>query len=244
MIDIHSHLVFDVDDGSASIEESVNIIKQAIENGVEAIVATPHYLEPTYVSSKEENLKKINEIKSKLLEDGINDFEIYLGNEVYITTEVLKLIKENKISKLNDSKYLLIEFPLQEEPLFIDEVLFKLLSFGITPIIAHPERYAYVKKGYNFLGNLLDKGCLLQVNACSILGQYGSKAQKLVKTLLKYDMVSFIASDNHKENNIYPKFDEAFKKIEKIIGEEKLDELIDINPRKVIANQDIIINEY
>lgn len=242
MIDIHSHLVFDVDDGSSSIEESVNIIKQAIQNDVEAIVATPHYLEPNYVCPRDENYKRINEIKLKLAEDGINNFEIYLGNEVYITTEILNLLKENKISKLNDSKYLLIEFPFQEEPLFIDEVIFKLLSVGITPIVAHPERYAYVKKGYNFLGDLLDKGCLLQVNACSILGYYGSKARKLVKTLLKYDLVSFIASDNHKENNIYPKLGESFKKIEKIIGKEKLNELINVNPRKVIENQDIIVN--
>lgn len=93
MIDIHSHLIHCVDDGASCLEESVKIIKEALKNGVDKIIATPHYLEYSYVVNSKDNIKHINEIKEALCKQNINDFELYLGNEVYIITEIMDKIK-------------------------------------------------------------------------------------------------------------------------------------------------------
>jgi len=241
MIDIHSHLLYSVDDGATSLEESIEIIKEALKSGVDKIVATPHYLEPSYVVDKEENIKRINDIKKGLKEQNINNFEVYLGNEVYVATELIEKIKNKKITLLNNSKYLLIEFPFQRLPMFIENVLFELKSIGVVPIIAHPERYNYSKKDEDKLYELLNRGCLFQCNVASIDGVYGRTAKKRVKFLLKNDMVQLLATDNHKKGHIYSRLSIYLKKIEKIIGKEKLNELINENPMRVIENKDIII---
>ena len=147
MIDLHSHILPGVDDGSASFDETLQIIDDALNNNVSAIVATPHYLAPSYQENASENLELLNKIKRKLN----RDIELYLGNEVYLAENMLNLIKENKITNINGSRYLLIEFPLYEKSYIIEEVLFELSSVSIVPIIAHPERYTYVRKGEEFL---------------------------------------------------------------------------------------------
>lgn len=132
-----------------------------------------------------------------------------------------------------------MEFPFQGIPLILEDVLFELSSIGIIPIIAHPERYNYNKKDEKILFGLLQRGCLFQCNVASIEGVYGNHAKKKVKYLLKNNMVHFLASDNHKEKHIYSNLDKYLKKIEKIIGKKKLNELTNENPMKVIKNEDI-----
>lgn len=236
LVDIHNHSLPGVDDGAKSISETISNIAYLKELGYTDIVLTSHYIEgSTYnsnVKTRKEALKKIKkEIK------GVN---FYLGNEVYIveSAKILELLKTKEIMTINDSRYLLIELPMNNELMQLENILQELNEFGIIPIIAHPERYKYFQKRYHKINHILDYNCLLQVNLESINGMYGRSAKKLVKYLLKKDLVSCIATDFHHVNK-YNKIDKALKKLQRIVKKDRLDDLLINNPKKIINNEDI-----
>ena len=195
MIDFHSHILPNIDDGSKSVEESINLVKEAAQAGFTGIVSTSHYLQGYYESDEQERkslLTSIIDESTKLCREDIAQIpQLYLGSEIYITTDIIKLLEEEKASTINNTKYVLFELPMNSKPLFAKEVVYKLIECGYKPIIAHPERYSYVKEDITFVKELKDMGALFQSNYGSIIGMYGSSAKKIVKKLLKEDCISF-----------------------------------------------------
>ncbi len=235
MIDIHSHLIPNVDDGAKSPEETIELIKEAREAGITDIILTPHYI----INSYEQNAETLILLKDKL-QQIINSENIkvnlHIGMEVYITDNLVEILKQNKILTLAGSKYLLMELPLNTNVQYLDMVIFKLIENNIIPIIAHPERYKFVQEDPSKVRELIDSGCLIQSNIGSILGIYGKKAKKTIKYLLKNDLINFIATDTHRKNTIYPLLEKGIKKIEKITGKEKAEELTNLNVQKILNN--------
>jgi protein-tyrosine phosphatase len=235
MVDIHSHLIPNVDDGSKSVEETFMLIKEADRAGITDIILTPHYI----VNSYEQNANTLILLKDKLQQildkDKIN-VKLHIGMEVYITDNLIDLLKQNKLLTLANSKYLLMELPLNTNVQYLDMVIFKLIENNIIPIIAHPERYKFVQEDPSKVRELIDSGCLIQSNIGSILGIYGKKAKKTIKYLLKNDLINFIATDTHRKNTIYPLLEKGIKKIEKITGKEKAEELTNLNVQKILNN--------
>lgn len=240
MRDLHSHYLPGVDDGSKSIEVTKNMLKNACENGVTDIIFTPHYiLDSRFTSSKQNNLsiiKPIIEFAKK--EYNIN---VFLGNEVYCNTEMLDLYKKGLISTLNDSRYLLIEIPMYSKMNNLKSIFFELISNGITPILAHPERYTAYYNDINFFMELREMGVLMQMNASSLVGNYGTKAKKMAVKLLKNNLISFVGSDIHSDhdnhNDLIPKIE---KKLKKIVSEDTFIDLTANNFARVIRNDDIV----
>jgi len=237
MKDIHTHILYGIDDGAKSLDESLKILEKAFQNGVRDIVLTPHYIKDSRFSTdnkeKKELLAKIqNELNKR--EIFIN---LYLGNEVYIDLDIVNLLDKNEIHTINGSKYILMELPLNNEFLLLDEVLYVLKKANLIPIIAHPERYLAYYENYEFFCDLIKKGCLFQANIGSLYGFYGKKSKKMLKGLLKRDMIHFFGSDIHSENSdIYAKNIE--KDLLKIIkNKEKVKKLLDENVDKVLKNQ-------
>lgn len=235
MVDIHSHLIPNVDDGSKSVEETFMLIKEADRAGITDIILTPHYI----VNSYEQNANTLILLKDKLQQildkDKIN-VKLHIGMEVYITDNLIDLLKQNKLLTLANSKYLLMELPLNTNVQYLDMVIFKLIENNIIPIIAHPERYKFVQEDPSKVRELIDSGCLIQSNIGSILGIYGKKAKKTIKYLLKNDLINFIATDTHRKNTIYPLLEKGIKKIKKITGKEKAEELTNLNVQKILNN--------
>lgn len=235
MVDIHSHLIPNVDDGSKSVEETFMLIKEADRAGITDIILTPHYI----VNSYEQNANTLILLKDKLQQildkDKIN-VKLHIGMEVYITDNLIDLLKQNKLLTLANSKYLLMELPLNTHVQYEDIIIFKLIENNIVPIIAHPERYKFIQENPDKVEELIESGCLMQSNIGSILGIYGNHAKQTVKYLLKKDLIHFLGTDTHRKDTIYPLLKKATKKIEKIIGKEKTEELIKINPQKILNN--------
>lgn len=240
MIDIHSHLVYDVDDGSKNIEETICMLKEAYSVGFTDIIVTPHYMVDYYIKEKGEIENKINIIRNKL--DGIN-INICHGNEIYVNSNLMNFIKEGKAVSLAGSKYILFELPMQSIPINLDEVVYLILENGYVPIIAHPERYKYVQENPNMLVDYIEKGILFQANYGSIIGVYGNKIKETVQKLLTHNMIHFLGSDNHRPNTIYRAMPEIIKNVNKLIGEDKQNELTTINPMNILENKDIDVEE-
>lgn len=242
MIDFHSHILPNIDDGSQSIEETFNLIKEAQEVGFEAIVSTSHYMEEYYETNVAERNIWVDAISKNLKSKNIN-INIYLGSEVYISTNIVKLLEEGKASKINNTNYVLFEMPLNVQPLNLYDVIYEMQSYKLVPILAHPERYSFVQKKPELIYDLIQKGVLMQSNYGSIVGQYGKKAKIIVTKLFENNMVHLLGSDVHRQNTIYPKIPQILSEISNIIGEEKLNEITKINSTLVLNNEKIDIED-
>lgn len=233
MIDLHSHIAFNVDDGASSLQESINMIKEAKQAGFTDILLTPHYLENYYDVPTEEIENKLEIIKKEIKNKEI-DVELYIGREIYITPNISEKIINKEISTLNNSKYVLVEMPMESRILYLEHELQTLIEAGLIPILAHPERYKIIQKDIKYLEELSEMGVLFQINYGSILGEYGKLPKKTVKKILKKGIVDFIGSDCHREGTLYTKIQVAIKKISKLISEEKLMEITELNARKML----------
>lgn len=243
MIDIHSHILYGIDDGSRELENSVKMAKEAYDGGFTHICCTPHYLEPDYISSWQENEKRLEVLKQRLKEEKI-DIELRLGNEIFINENTVYNITEHISLKLNESKYVLIEFPMVNELKCCDKIVDKLLLKGFKVIIAHPERYKYVQLNTDYLIPYLEKGVIFQSNFGSIMGMYGDGARFCINELLKRNMIQVLATDAHKTNSVYYKIDKYIEKIKEKISEEYLEELTLTNPLKILNDEDFEIRKF
>ena len=242
MIDIHTHILPNIDDGSRSIEETFNLIKEAKEVGFSKVVLTSHYMEGHYETDSKEREVWLNAICQNLGVKNVN-VELYLGNEIYMSENIIKLLEEGKASTINNTSYVLFELPLNAEPLNLYDVIYRMQQCKVVPILAHPERYEYVKKDPVLIYDLIKKGVLMQANYGSILGQYGEKTKIMVTKLLENNMIHMLGTDVHRQKTIYNKIPECLEKIEKIVGKEKLEKLTTINPDLVLNNRRIDFEE-
>lgn len=239
MIDIHSHILPNIDDGARNIDESIAMIKEAYKAGFTDIISTSHYIEESYNATIKEREELIKDINKKLEEENIN-IKIHNGAEAYVAINLVDLIESKKLPTINGSKYLLMELPMHSEIIYLDEVICKLKSNGIIPIIAHPERYSYVQENPKGLQSLIDKGVLFQANYGSVIGHYGKSAKKTLKKLLKNDMIHFFGTDTHRSSGMYIQMDTVLRKLEKLVGKEKLEILSNKNPQRVLDNKEIV----
>lgn len=215
MTDIHCHLIYDVDDGCRDIKESVLLLKKMKSVGFNNVIITPHYIENSeYDSENAEKLEKLENIKATLKKNNI-DINVFLGNEIFISENIVNNVKDGKIYPLNNSKYLLIEFPFHNEILNIEDFLYEIKINGYIPIIAHPERYDAFKHDYSIVKKFKEEGILFQSNYSSILGYYGKHAKKLMKKMLKDGYIEYLGTDLHRKEKTF--VIDNFKKIEKKI---------------------------
>ena len=238
MIDVHSHIVFEVDDGAKSIEQSLEILQEAKEAGFTDIILTPHYIEGYYDNDAEIINNKIAKLQSLQ-----NDVNLHSGNEIYITENIMELISQKKAQTLAGSRYVLFELPLNAEALNLNRVVYSILGERKIPVLAHPERYPEVQKDPNMLIPLINEGIILQSNYGSIVGQYGKEAKNTIKKMLNSNMVHLLGSDVHRPGTICWNIEEAKNKIAKIVGEAKLEELTTINPGRILKNEVMDIDE-
>lgn len=215
MTDVHSHILFGIDDGSRTISESIELLKKLKSVGFNNVILTPHFiLDSTYNSNYEANIKIYNELKERLINENI-DINIYLGNEIFIDKNIPTLLEKNIITSLNGTKYVLVEFPMHNKLLNIEDILYEIRSKGYEVVIAHPERYDAFKEDYSIVDTLREDGFLFQSNYSSILGYYGKESIKLLKYMLKRHYIDFLGTDIHRIEKTY--VIDNFKKIEKHI---------------------------
>lgn len=234
MIDIHNHLLYGIDDGSKSLESTIDTLKDLEILGYNSIILTPHYIKNSkYNSNKSNNIKILRELKKEVKKNNIN-INLYLGNEIFYDDDIYELLNNKEISSLNNTEYLLIELPMSGEVNGYEDVFNDLLLKGYKVILAHPERYLSFQKDYSKINDLYDMGILFQCNIESIIDSYGKNAHKVVKKLLKEGKVSYLATDIHHKKKDYSKIEKSFKKIKKIIKEDEFDKLINVNPSHLI----------
>ena len=233
MIDIHTHILPGVDDGSESSQDSIKMLKEAQKQGVTDVFLTPHY-RMRYKREKSEIIELFNNFCLEVEKENLN-INLYLGQEIYYSHKIRKLISEGKLLTLNNSKYILIEFSYMSSS-EIDELVYEITLLGYVPILAHVERFDYVS--IDLIKQLKTLGALVQINAGSLFSGAFNNCARKAKKLLKLGLVDFVASDVHsfRVNNLQ----RANEYISKKFGTDVANKLFIDNAKKVINNQDII----
>ncbi len=232
MIDIHSHLLYGVDDGPETIEESIEMLKDAKEQGINGIILTPHYRRGMFAYPNEEIEEHFAKLKKSAKEIGI---ELYLGTEFHVNSSIIEYLKEGRCKTLADTEYVLAEYKHDSEYSYIKASIEDLLFHGYIPIIAHVERYECLREKPEHIHTLRDMGAMIQVNADAILGMNGFRTKGIVKKFLKNGMVDFVASDSHgireRGNNLGKCRDYLYKKYDN----DYVDEILEKNAQMIIA---------
>ncbi|NLM75913.1 MAG: capsular biosynthesis protein [Clostridiaceae bacterium] len=238
MTDIHCHILPGLYDGAPDYEAALEMIRIAEKEGVGCIVATPHCID----FPDEDIFGVLSNLKELASGQGCN-VELLAGSEIYINPDLPRMAKDNKIISINRSRYVLVELPMLDMPLYTLDVVYELRLIGFVPVIAHPERYKYVIGNPNIVKGLIDAGALCQVNSGSITGRYGKAVEKTVHTLLRHNMVHFAASDAHSPNHRPPRLKKAYEITEECYGKDKAHKLFCGNPYAAVKNEDIEIEE-
>lgn len=240
MYDIHCHIVFGVDDGSDSVEESIKMAKLAYESGTDAIVATPHCNIPDSYSNYwgREFLDKVNILRDELRRRGL-PVKIYCGQEIFCTSRTHELLKAGKLITINNSRYALVEFDFHESFSSVCQKLAKIIAEGYIPIVAHPERYNFISREADAAERLKSMGCLLQINKGSLSGSFGRSAHYSAYDMLSRRLVDFVASDAHSPYMRTPRMEDAYEAVCEQFSIDYADLIFSDNPRRVIENKKV-----
>lgn len=241
MVDIHCHILPGLDDGSDNIEESVRMARLAADGGTKAIIVTPHSNIPDSFQNYcgEQYIEAFTRLESRLRDENI-PLRIYPGHEIFASGDIASLIKERKLFTLCNSDYLLIEFAFRETPETAYRKLRELVSEGFVPVVAHPERYAFVADDDYAPLRMKDMGCLIQVNKGSLKGSFGRSAYMISHSLIRHRFADFVASDAHSPYMRTPYLADAHSIISDITSVDYADRVLNVNPSKILKNEKII----
>ncbi len=198
MIDFHNHILPGVDDGSESLEMSLSMLKKAERQGITDVVNTVHIQHPKMYDKKTDYNYLLDEVKKlqEVLDEEKINIKIHLSSEVFYLPNLIEVSK-NPLNTIGNGKYMLIEFIPGIFPQDYEEQFYNLQLAGIHPIVAHPERYRFIKENISILRRWVDRGYIIQIDAGSIRGHFGDKTKKIAIEMIKRGYVHLIGSDAH-----------------------------------------------
>jgi protein-tyrosine phosphatase len=242
MIDIHTHILPGVDDGSRSWEESLKMAQMAVDDGTRVMVATPHLfrgrtLDQDQINDKEIILQYVAQLRQKLAEAAI-PLEIIPGCDFPLGFDSLQLLDAGRAMTINNAdRYLLLELPDTSLPPGTEDTCFYLRTKGITPIITHPERHLILQESPQKLRRLIDQGCLVQMTGNSLTGRFGRRVKKISQQLIKLGYVHLLASDAHDAKDRPPLLSQAVTELSRLIGKTRARAMVHDLPEKIIAGE-------
>ena len=244
MIDIHCHILPEIDDGAKSLKESLIMARQAVEDGIKTLVATPHTLNGTYENPTSLVRSKVAELQVSLRKEGI-PMTLCPGADVHFCAGLVEHIRAGHAATINDGwKYILLEIPHQTIPARMKDEIFALKLNGITPVISHPERHPMIQYDMDILTELIELGALCQITAMSITGEFGEMAKDCAERLLKKRLVHVIASDAHSPEDRPPLLTGAVEAAAGILGNyDEACRMVTDTPAAILAGKPVVVDE-
>ena len=241
MIDIHSHIIFDVDDGPKNFEESKKLLEESYRQGVRTIISTSHRRKGMF-ETPEETIRANFKMVKELAELVAPDLTVLYGAELYYTSDVADKLEKGIIPSLAGTRYVLIEFSMATPYKDIHKGLAQILRLGLTPVLAHIERYHCLENDEDKVSELINMGCYMQVNSSNVLkpklfGDRYKFMKKRVQFFLERDLVHFVASDMHNLDDRPPYMQKAYQIVAKKYGAARAEELFKTNQEILLSNE-------
>lgn len=237
IFDVHCHILPGVDDGARDEGSTERMLNIARENGIDGIIATPHFEYGQEKETLEGIKKKYSKVRDLWKEMG-PDKELFLGHEVFYSEGVVDSLKSGVAMTMNDTRYVLIEFRVDVGHSYALRAIQKLRYAGYYPIIAHVERYPKLRSGKT-LQELIEKGAHLQVNASTLCGEHGFIEKYRMMRLVKLGLIDFVATDAHDSRARRPKLKECMEILKKQLGEEKVRLIFEENPIRMLRGEEL-----
>ncbi|MBF0308171.1 MAG: capsular biosynthesis protein [Magnetococcales bacterium] len=240
-IDLHCHILPGVDDGPGEMATALAMARMAVAEGTGTLLATPHFKADGYEETPEKSPPIFQQLVAALAEEGIA-LQLGLAAEVHLGAEIFGWLRKGRVPWLNrvgERRYLLLEFPfggVEPGQSYMTELLVKQ---GITPILAHPERIRDFRKDPDRLGPFLKMGCLTQITAGSLSGQFGEGVRQTAETILERGWVTVLASDGHHIYRRQPVLSDGFREAAKLIGRSAALRLVTTNPQAILAGEGV-----
>jgi protein-tyrosine phosphatase len=243
MIDLHTHIIPEIDDGAVDEGTAAAMLCLAAERGTRSIVATPHVIEGEWLPEWS-RITAGCDLLRKLVRGQRLELSVHPGAEVALKMDLLEnLITGPGPYCINEGRYLLLELPAFEIPAFTEDFFFKLMTRGITPVLAHPERHPQIARDPQIIVDWVRKGILIQMNAPSFVGKFGERIAKTAELLVMNDLVHCIGSDAHGIHSRRPQLADAAEKLLAFVGEVNAHRILVENPQKIIAGEAIEVPE-
>jgi protein-tyrosine phosphatase len=237
-VDIHCHLVPDIDDGAKTWEESLAMARMAVDDGIGTIVVTPHQL-GAYGHNTGDVVRARTRQLQQFLDDHDVDLRVLPGGDVRIEVEMIAKLRTGEVMTLADRrKHVLLELP-HELYFPLEPVLDDLASLGMVGILSHPERNQGILKNRDVVEPLVDRGCLMQITAGSLMGTFGPHCQQFSEWMLEHGLVHFLATDAHSPKSRRPLMRRAFEKVAELVDEPSAVEFCCRNPDAVAMGKDV-----
>ena len=235
-VDIHSHILFGVDDGPDNIETSREMLKIAYEEGIRKIVATPHYHREK-CAIEYDNVRKRFEVFKENVKNVYPQIELKLGREVYYTSDIVEELEKGVNLSMENTKYILLEFYPTVEYSYLRRGINNVMQMGYLPIIAHIERYICILEKWELACELKEMGAVIQINSDSVVGTAGSKVRKFVKRLMKEQIVDLIGTDAHSSGRRAPRMQECAQYVCRKYGESYARDMLHDNAEKILRGE-------
>ena len=236
-IDIHCHILPGMDDGAGDMEESLQMLRIARDDGIAGIVATPHIMSGVYDNTRETIGDAISRLASET-----DLLPLYIGADIRLGRETLQGIINRDYPPINDKKYVLLELPTYMLPPVseLGKIIYSLKVRGIVPVITHPERNLPILEDLTILESLVRQGAVSQVTAMSLTGKLGRRIQKAAFTMIREGHAHVVASDAHDTRQRPPLLSGACRKIHEKFGEKVAYRLFVENPLNIIQGRDVV----
>ncbi|WP_281165986.1 tyrosine-protein phosphatase [Liquorilactobacillus sicerae] len=243
MIDLHCHLLPGVDDGSKSMDISLKLANDAVRDGIDYALLTPHHMNGVYLNHKKAVIQQTQEFQVELDRHKIS-LKVFPGQEVRINGDLLTALDQDDILFADKGgRYLMLEFPDNDIPSYTNNMIYELMQRGIIPVIVHPERNTMIMKKPDILYDLLSRGCLSQITASSYVGIFGHKVQKFSKQLIQAGQAYIFASDVHNLPNRKYEMTNAFVKMNHEFGNDYVSRFNE-NAKRIINGDNILPNNF
>lgn len=240
MIDIHCHIIPRVDDGSRSMDMSLDMVAAAYDSGVRSMIATPHSCPGLYDNYDGKDLQQAwDELYHAVHAAGI-PMHLYQGMEIMATDELPEMLREGNVWTLNGTPYFLVEFSFNEDPDYCRRILSECITAGYQPIIAHPARYFFVQDDPSLVYEWYMMGCGIQLNKDTLLKRHGHVAYEVGSSLLRHHLVTCVASDAHRSNIRTTDLDEVREYLMNEYDEEYAYMLLEENPDRILQGQKLV----
>ncbi len=240
MIDLHLHLLPGVDDGPPDLDAALALARECAGTDTPTVAVTPHCDDWTRAALPDADAvrARVTLLQGELDRAGI-PLHIVAGGETFLTPELPSLVREGRVPTLGGTAWLLVETPMQQKPLYLEQALFELQAMGVRPLLAHPERYAWLHRDPDLLGALVERGTCAQVTASSLAGGRGGRTRALAETFVRRGYAQVIASDRHKAGATGATLQAGYEAAAALVGPEWARRLVEDNPRLILDDQSL-----